>query len=175
MTNSKSAQRLSASSEDSPRFLRCVTDGVGRCSTPFGIIGRLTKPPIPEKSDPNLCSTPFGIIGRLTKEVAPGKEPKCGCSTPFGIIGRLTHQLFNSCSLPLVLNAFRHHRKTHVQQGKRSLTSMCAQRLSASSEDSRAFRIAIARSASGAQRLSASSEDSLAIARSLGWYWVCST
>src|ERR1043165_1141616 len=84
------------------------------------------------------------------------------CSTPFGIIGRLTPlAVFYDRELRSVLNAFRHHRKTRssahfslVRAGIR------AQRLSASSEDSRSCRTLVRTERSCAQRLSASSEDS---------------
>src|SRR5690349_17524716 len=85
-----------------------------------------------------MCSTPFGIIGRLTA-CCNGVLIICSlCSTPFGIIGRLTEcrkrRLFSAL---FVLNAFRHHRKTHLpRRGFGNSPYTCAQRLSASSEDS---------------------------------------
>src|ERR1043166_9039238 len=85
-----SAQRLSASSEDShlEQVLGLVV--LCECSTPFGIIGRLTSPTYRPFSESSKCSTPFGIIGRLTPFL---------CDTQL--------------RFPFVLNAFRHHRKTH--------------------------------------------------------------
>ena len=106
------------------------------CSTPFGIIGRLTAPLLNTDLRFLVCSTPFGIIGRLTSSPcatsaaktcaqrlsASSEDSPAGnssvpsfslCSTPFGIIGRLT--------------AYSSGPKTN---------KACAQRLSASSEDS---------------------------------------
>src|SRR6266436_2328761 len=135
------AQRLSASSEfslgiaqppltllevlnafrhhrNSHRFANSDTStSVVRCSTPFGIIGILTY--LFRKMDRRVieCSTPFGIIGILTFKRAFWRSSFLLCSTPFGIIGILT---------PLTLAQ------------RRDL--ICAQRLSASSEFSRALR-----------------------------------
>src|ERR1700730_3340429 len=81
------------------------------------------------------CSTPFGIIGILT---VPGPERSNSlikCSTPFGIIGILTGIGGEAI---------------HTRSG--------AQRLSASSEFSRASLAPSFAAIAGAQRLSASSE-----------------
>ena len=284
------AQRLSASSEDSHGFGgdEAFTDVM--CSTPFGIIGRLTTGRWCERYIDRACSTPFGIIGRLTRLSyssssritgaqrlsASSEDSRLGlrlqtdgwllCSTPFGIIGRLTKTLATSglvglaCAqrlsassedsltvgtpdrftldvlnafrhhrkthwrqeiadkahipvlnafrhhrkthdsrrahnrcLDRVLNAFRHHRKTHLgQRGCVHSSSMCstpfgiigrltvsscrifkngssAQRLSASSEDSRSGATPACFANSSAQRLSASSEDSRIVMQEGNW------
>src|ERR1051325_3363354 len=82
---SNSAQRLSASSEDSLEHPQGASLIVEQCSTPFGIIGRLT------------------VVD----------DARIGA----------TNQ---------VLNAFRHHRKTHRILVPTSPPIRCAQRLSAS-------------------------------------------
>src|ERR1043166_8197444 len=153
-------QRLSASSEDSRTSagwrcrssLVCSTPfgiigrltgqgnpghcNAGLCSTPFGIIGRLTRLRTGDYYSTNVCSTPFGIIGRLTRVPRSQSRPGEGCSTPFGIIGRLTKQRRPAPQHVVVLNAFRHHRKTHSDTGLVTYVLTSAQRLSASSEDS---------------------------------------
>src|ERR1043166_8919600 len=134
-----SAQRLSASSEDShlEQVLGLVV--LCECSTPFGIIGRLTSPTYRPFSESSKCSTPFGIIGRLTPFLCDTQLrfpfvlnafrhhrkthlrmsvsillSDFACSTPFGIIGRLTsEECDREGRRTTVLNAFRHHRKTH--------------------------------------------------------------
>src|SRR6266545_826161 len=85
------------------------------------------------------CSTPFGIIGILTICQKESQKVENGCSTPFGIIGILTSGTFTTtaanesaqrlsassefsrrlfCHSAVernVLNAFRHHRNSHVR------------------------------------------------------------
>ncbi len=91
-----------------------------KCSTPFGIIGILTKRAclknvktdvlnafrhhwnshVGENLKPyyeeNGCSTPFGIIGILTTSPALRRGIMIVCSTPFGIIGILTSRFSRS-------------------------------------------------------------------------------
>src|ERR1043165_754950 len=107
------AQRLSASSEDSPRpspplalLVLPVLNAFRHHRKTHLQLGHLIV-------SPWTCSTPFGIIGRLTIHDAHITGAAIECSTPFGIIGRLTW---------VSVVVF-----TAVQ---------CAQRLSASSEDS---------------------------------------
>ncbi len=60
------AQRLSASSEFSHLPSRALCSNY-TCSTPFGIIGILTKARVKPNIIISTCSTPFGIIGILTE------------------------------------------------------------------------------------------------------------
>src|ERR1043165_6490284 len=109
-----------------------------------------------------LCSTPFGIIGRLTlprsvKEPwqcraqrlsASSEDSPTGCRASDGsqhwVLNAFRHHRKAHKHDPrlkrgafYVLNAFRHHRKTHRKNEKEELNRLlCAQRLSASSEDS---------------------------------------
>ena len=110
---SRGAQRLSASQENS---LGGFAQGYqfSLCSTPFGITGKLTRPCLTDHFRHLLCSTPFGITGKLTSANCVG-APRCR----------------------RVLNAFRHHRKTH-RKPFLDLQALgeSAQRLSASQENS---------------------------------------
>ena len=108
-----SAQRLSASSEFS-RVLYTSLDTGKMCSTPFGIIGILTKSNLNSRLNFLLCSTPFGIIGILTlrKRMSVGAG---GCAQRLSASSEFSHLLSSS--------------------GQRTFTG--AQRLSASSEFSR--------------------------------------
>ena len=86
------------------------------------------------------CSTPFGINGRNTIKTA-GTSSSCSmCSTPFGINGR---------------NTGRHWRTRQLPCG--------AQRLSASTDETRATLWAMRQKRLSAQRLSASTDETLAI------------
>ena len=46
-----------------------------RCSTPFGIIGILTRRCLNTRKPSSRCSTPFGIIGILTIGIGPPPSP----------------------------------------------------------------------------------------------------
>ncbi len=86
------------------------------------------------------CSTPVGIKGTITR-----------CSGRLREVGQLS-----------VLNACRHQRNNHVRIASPQCLRcrLCAQRLSASKEQSRARSRSVMRNVSGAQRLSASKEQS---------------
>src|SRR5688500_20336788 len=62
-----------------------------------------------------MCSTPFGIIGIRTPSSNITLTHLGRCSTPFGIIGIRTLLLsYPLAQTVLVLNAFRHHRNSHL-------------------------------------------------------------
>src|SRR5690349_549123 len=89
-TRRSSAQRLSASSEDSPcaSATQCIN---AWCSTPFGIIGRLTLGVVVNYKDPLVVLNAFRHHRKTHRQL--GVESSIAlvrCSTPFGIIGRLT-------------------------------------------------------------------------------------
>ena len=110
------AQRLSAS-QRSARFVRVERDRHGaKCSTPFGITEVGTQTAWWTTSATISCSTPFGIT-----EVGTEERLQIGAKEP-------------------VLNAFRHHRGRHHQDGFGSSVSECAQRLSASQRSARGGR-----------------------------------
>ena len=109
-----------------------------RCSTPFGINGRITLPERPTTWVMRQCSTPFGINGRITTgqhaiiRPDPGAQRlsastdgspvlntdatplSTSCSTPFGINGRITRHRRQARRGVQVLNAFRHQRTDHL-------------------------------------------------------------
>src|SRR5207248_65512 len=82
----------------------------------------------------NLCSTPFGIIGILTLTIPATitlnfSAQRLSASSEFSLSGN-----YDSALRALVLNAFRHHRNSHVSRSIVSAATASAQRLSASSE-----------------------------------------
>src|ERR1043165_472953 len=133
------AQRLSASSEDSQGYARLqVAILIDLCSTPFGIIGRLTM-------------AASGTANTLKFVLNAFRHHRKTHRRPINLFTTITG----------VLNAFRHHRKTHIATRMFRFTcTSCAQRLSASSEDSLESALPRIRVRQRAQRLSASSEDS---------------
>jgi len=105
------AQRLSASSEFSPIDTRVIGSRPLGCSTPFGIIGILTRRTM------RLFPAPSGA-----QRLSASSEFSRDCGAWVEMLSR-------------VLNAFRHHRNSHklgIDDG--DTTKVCAQRLSASSE-----------------------------------------
>src|ERR1043165_6123124 len=83
------AQRLSASSEDSPD-LTCTAGTSYRCSTPFGIIGRLTSGAGQAKPSRERVLNAFRHHRKTHRPLQEYYALTPQCSTPFGIIGRLT-------------------------------------------------------------------------------------
>ncbi len=139
-----SAQRLSASTEGTPRCRRSVIFG-SMCSTPFGINGRnSTWPPFGDFWA-SMCSTPFGINGRNSRWPSRSSTGLT-CSTPFGINGR------NSSA--------RCNREERLHEG--------AQRLSASTEGTLDPLATRPGRYGSAQRLSASTEGTLGIPQTGG-------
>ena len=153
------AQRLSASTNDSHRSIPCCARIQARCSTPFGINERFTKPnpkpdvPPPPRAQrlsastndsPELfgkhhasvaCSTPFGINERFTRPARREEDHARPCSTPFGN-ERFTPPLRSAHVRLQVLNAFRHQRTIHLVLMFTLPAHSSAQRLSASTNDS---------------------------------------
>ena len=132
-----------------------------RCSTPFGINGRITSHQVCIRRTLLLCSTPFGINGRITSPFSRPFDRSSVCSTPFGINGRITGCTPRTAKTAApVLNAFRHQRTDHPattesvfplmecstpfgingritkRPGQKLLHHFCAQRLSASTDGS---------------------------------------
>gem|GEM_PF-3054211 len=123
------AQRLLASSKESPGVDR-VLIGVVKCSTPVGVIERITLAPryhchkttvlnacwrhrknhgrtaVPGTAHWQ-CSTPVGVIERITTNVSAGKAAFRSCSTPVGVIERITggcsviNRISPQCSTPV--------------------------------------------------------------------------
>ena len=108
-----------------------------RCSTPFGITGKLTH--IDEFASKFVSVLNAFRHHRKTHQHL-GRTADRGrrCSTPFGITGKLTTYGQLIVRHRPVLNAFRHHRKTHKISARLHFVSIeRAQRLSASQENSR--------------------------------------
>ena len=84
------------------------------------------------------------------------------CSTPFGINEGITEFGPSQASFcNAVLNAFRHQRRNHNPDGGGAPVAPCAQRLSASTKESRSGQLSGSRRTRSAQRLSASTKESL--------------
>src|ERR1041385_4616759 len=138
----QSAQRLSASSEDSRRVGHTNRRHIRVRSTPFGIIGRLPHAALAPVSRlffvlnafrhhrktharrsrryllANLVLNAFRHHRKTHKIVLFNEKVCFMCSTPFGSIGRLTLTVGSlDHKFTIVLNAFRHHRKTHYSRG----------------------------------------------------------
>ena len=167
-----SAQRLSASQEQSHAICADRRSAHVVCSTPFGITGSIARSTRDRhRRHAVMCSTPFGITGihhvdRCNAAVAVAIV----CSTPFGITG-----IHHACSdaqrswSSFVLNAFRHHRNPSRRLRLSGLATVaCAQRLSASQEQSHSATVtSMQLDVSSAQRLSASQESITSIAVTL--------
>ena len=93
---------------------RAVTgDESVKCSTPFGINGRVTEDPrlrqLTQQSAQRLSASTEG-----SHTGSASRKETWQCSTPFGINGRVTPVLGGSQHFrSAVLNAFRHQRKGH--------------------------------------------------------------
>ncbi len=109
-----------------------------RCSTPFGITGRITRSRTNARTNALVLNAfrhhrkdHIRQLARMTGTryvlnafrhhrkdhgfFADTRDAAQACSTPFGITGRITQ--ISTCRQPpisKVLNAFRHHRKDHV-------------------------------------------------------------
>ena len=132
----RSAQRLSASSNSSQT--EAATDEAGQNVLNAFRHHRIHHPSSHSTTqESSECSTPFGIIEFITSELVELPNQPLKCSTPFGIIEFIT-------------------RTSDLFTGSESR----AQRLSASSNSSRAVPLAASFDESRAQRLSASSNSS---------------
>ena len=135
----------------------------GRCPTPFGIRGGITRRRILRdlavrhvpnafrhqrrdhscgrsvRGQPPPCPTPFGIRGGITLVAADPDPDRKEVPNAFRH-QRRDHTLSTvlpSAAKRSVPNAFRHQRRDHVYQVINSCRSSCAQRLSASEAGSR--------------------------------------
>ena len=110
------AQRLSASSEDSQIIRVCDQFGEPACSTPFGIIGRLTAV-VP--SNTRVLALSAQRLSASSEDSPPegrSRQPSVGpCAQRLSASSEdsLYSHLFLERANNKVLNAFRHHRKTH--------------------------------------------------------------
>ncbi len=147
---------------NSHRCGRAPNDGYWRCSTPFGIIGILTH-------SERVLWPQDACAQRLSASSEFSRRKLSSHANEFDVLNAFRHHR-NSHVLGqntervalFVLNAFRHHRNSHglAHKGRQSFIDG-AQRLSASSEFSRARGQLAHIKFERAQRLSASSEFSL--------------
>ena len=133
-----SAQRLSASTNGSPRSRSAILSGHSLCSTPFGINEWIT--------------------GRCWRKAR-------GCRWVLNAFRhqRMDHRVSIAPAIhqDCVLNAFRHQRMDHDSVGGEAAVHLCAQRLSASTNGSPHPDAQETTEGKRAQRLSASTNGSL--------------
>src|ERR1043165_5081000 len=120
-----SAQRLSASSEDSRSDRRSATE----CQGVLNAFRHHRKTHVPDLFACAVtwtCSTPFGIIGRLTKVsgvmiAGVSRAQRLSASSEDS-----HHHRSDTRPVQYVLNAFRHHRKTHKRlRRQKSFKAQC--------------------------------------------------
>ncbi len=110
----RGAQRLSASTKESPLHSRNSALNHTQCSTPFGINEGITDEARRWYGSEFSCSTPFGINEGITLHSRSSCVNHIQCSTPFGINEGITGTRPRQAILPqAVLNAFRHQRRNH--------------------------------------------------------------
>ena len=132
-----SAQRLSASTEGTPRTVDRAPSAVEQCSTPFGINGRNTVARASRRHRGCRCAQRLSASTEGTRAAATG--PPGGTVR---VLNAFRHQRKEHAVMPptaqlhwLVLNAFRHQRKEHCASRRIAADCRtCAQRLSASTE-----------------------------------------
>ena len=134
--NTTCAQRLSASTNNRHARPPLAGASVLMCSTPFGINEQSTSGSGVQMQKVAECSTPFGINEQSTWSGIVLLLLACLCSTPFGI---------NEQSTPS---------RPTMKQGR-----ICAQRLSASTNNRLKERRRVVRHTLRAQRLSASTNN----------------
>ena len=131
------AQRLSASTNCS-HYRDGKARRIGSCSTPFGI-NELFTVCRPRPDPAILVLNAFRNQRTVHLGMADASCQQLVCSTPFGINELFTGRNHSRPTDPShVLNAFRHQRTVHCCDRLTSDTrSVCAQRLSASTNCSR--------------------------------------
>ncbi len=142
MTRAISAQRLTASRQQSAYHSIPPSSSNRTCSTPYGITATIRKTCCGiDSAEIIRCSTPYGITATIRQPRRDGHRAHQGCSTPYGITATISEQLHREgvfkcmvlrCSTPYGITATIRS----VLAPFHAFLNSCAQRLTASRQQS---------------------------------------